>query len=69
MQELRCEKCKIELCYTQDGDPDGDVVPFNVNCMCGHINKLTFLGYPKLWGTPLIYFDFTDEYEITCKPR
>lgn len=66
---MKCEKCRLTLCFTQDSDPDGDIVNFKVHCPCGYANNLSFLGYPKLWGTPDMYFDFTDEFEITCKNR
>lgn len=68
-KELRCSKCNAHMAYGNDSNPDGDFVKFKVKCICGYMNHLSFFGYPKLFGTPEIYFEFTDEYEITCKKR
>lgn len=69
LKELRCEKCSAIMAYGNDSDEDGEYVLFTVNCICGKSNHLSFFGYPKLFGTPEVYFDFTDEFEITCKKR
>lgn len=69
LNPLHCSKCKAHMAYGNDSDEDGDFVKFSVKCICGHTNIFSFLGYPKLFGTPDIYFEFTDEFEITCKKR
>lgn len=57
------------MAYGNDSDPNGDYTRFYVRCTCGYVNTFSFFGYPKLFGTPDIYFEFTDEFEITCKKR
>ena len=69
LNPLHCSKCKTHMAYGNDSDPNGDYTRFYVRCTCGHVNTFSFFGYPKLFGTPEIYFEFTDEFEITCKKR
>jgi hypothetical protein len=65
---FECEKCKEKLCNTADSGGD-DIVQFTIICVCGHKNRTEFVGYPKLAGVDLYYFEFTDEFQITCKRR
>lgn len=66
-EELICKKCKTVMAL--GADREGDLVSIRIICICGTINNFEFLGYPKLWGTPDVYFNFTDEYELTCHVR
>lgn len=66
-EELKCKKCDQVMALAKD--TDGDLVSMRVICVCGNVNHFEFIGYPKLWGTYEIYFDFTDEYELTCHKR
>lgn len=67
MQELICKDCYKVMCLGED--TDGDLMTLKVICICGKKNEFQFMGYPKLWGTHEIYFDFTDEDELTCHNR
>jgi len=67
MNMLTCEKCKKELVFGKDSDPEGEVTSLAVVCPCGHRTYYSFLGYPTLYSTGYYYFEFTDENEITCK--
>ena len=68
MQLFSCEKCQEELCVAVDSGGDS-IIPFTIVCVCGHKNKAEFIGYPKLGGVDKYYFEFTDEFQITCKKR
>lgn len=66
-QELKCKNCSIVMAIAKE--TEGDLLTLTVKCLCGKDNKFTFLGYPKLFGTHEVYFEFTDEQEITCHKR
>ena len=67
MNPINCPSCGQLCCYA--ADTDGDLVNLNVVCICGYNNIVSFIGYPKLWGTDDTYFEFTDEFKIECKHR
>lgn len=67
MNELKCAKCGTTMALAKESD--GDLMELMVICICKHRNSFDFLGYPRLAGTHEIYFEFTDEEEITCHKR
>ena len=66
-QIITCENCGVILAAGKD--TGGAPTNISVICVCGNKNNVTFLGYPNLFGTENYYFDFTDEFEITCHKR
>lgn len=67
MNPVNCPSCGQLCCYA--ADTDGDLTNIDVVCICGYKNIVSFIGYPKLWGTDDIYFEFTDEFKIECHKR
>lgn len=64
---ISCFKCGEQLCYAADSGEKFTTI--NVVCVCGQVNKESFLGFPKLAGTDKYYFEFVDENKIVCKLR